>query len=64
MSAGARLVVGILIGALVALVVYYVGTDITQFRREGLLWGVIALLIWAAIAWVFYTHPYRRRPVP
>lgn len=60
MSAGIRLVVGILVGALVALVVYYVGTDITTFHREDLLWGIIALLVWAAIAWVFYTRGPRR----
>jgi Na+-driven multidrug efflux pump len=43
-------VVGIIVGAIVALIVYAVGVAITQFENEGLIWGLIALLIWAAIA--------------
>lgn len=43
-------IVGIVVGALVALVVYAVGTAITAFHHEGLVWGIIALLIWGAIA--------------
>ena len=43
-------IIGIIIGAIVALIVYVVGTAITAFRHEDLVWGLIALLIWAAIA--------------
>lgn len=42
--------IGIIVGAIVALIVYAVGTAITSFTNEGLIWGLIALLIWIAIA--------------
>ena len=46
--------IGILVGALVALVVYFVGTAITSFAHESLVWGVIAIILWIVIAtqWV------------
>lgn len=42
-------IVGLVVGAIVALIVYAVGTAITQFRNEDLIWGLIALLVWGAI---------------
>lgn len=41
---------GIVIGGLVALFVYAVGTALTSFAREGLIWGIIAVIVWIAIA--------------
>lgn len=43
-------VIGIVVGAIVALIVYAVGTAITQFAHEDLIWGLIALLVWIFIA--------------
>lgn len=43
-------IVGLIVGAIVALIVYAVGTAITTFQNEGLIWGLAALLIWVAIA--------------
>lgn len=42
-------VVGLIVGAICALIVYGVGTAITEFRNEDLLWGLVALLVWAAL---------------
>ena len=38
--------IGIIVGAIAALIVFAVGTAITDFRNEDLIWGLIALLIW------------------
>lgn len=43
-------IIGIIVGALVALLVYAVGTAISTFANEGLIWGIIAILVWALIA--------------
>lgn len=43
-------ILGIIVGAIVALIVYAVGTAITSFANEGLVWGLIALLVWLAVA--------------
>lgn len=43
-------VIGIIVGAIVALIVYAVGTAITDFRNEDLIWGLIAILLWVVIA--------------
>lgn len=42
--------IGIIVGAIIALIVYAVGTAITAFANEGLIWGLIALLIWLYFA--------------
>jgi multisubunit Na+/H+ antiporter MnhE subunit len=39
-------IVGFIVGALLALLTVAVGTAITDFRNEGLIWGIIALLVW------------------
>jgi uncharacterized membrane protein YdjX (TVP38/TMEM64 family) len=43
---------GIVIGAIVALIVYAVGVAITpaDIDNEGLIWFLIALVVWAVIA--------------
>lgn len=43
-------VIGIVVGAIVALIVYAVGTAITHFAHGDLIWGLIALLVWLLIA--------------
>jgi hypothetical protein len=43
-------ILGIVVGAIVALIVYAVGTAITSFAHGGLIWGLIALLVWLLIA--------------
>jgi hypothetical protein len=53
-------IIGIIVGAIVALIVYVVGTAITNFAHEGLIWGLIALLIWAAIAFSWHDGRVRR----
>lgn len=53
-------VVAIAVGALVALLVFAVGTAITTFANGGTIWGVIALLVWGAIA--FWWRPPRNVP--
>jgi hypothetical protein len=40
----------ILLALLIAVVVYIVGTTITSFHQEGLVWGLIAALVFLAIA--------------
>lgn len=52
-SNGARLALGIVVGAIVALIVYVVGTEITSFRREDLVWGLVAILVWLVVAAAF-----------
>lgn len=43
-------ITGIIIGAIVALIVYLVGNAITHFHHDDLIWGLIAILVWVAIA--------------
>lgn len=42
--------VSIIVGALVALIVYVVGTAITHFQHEQLIWGIVAILVWILVA--------------
>lgn len=41
-------VVGLVVGAILALIVFGVGTAITSIRNEDLIWGLVALLVWGA----------------
>ncbi len=43
-------VISIIVGLLLAAVVYLVGTTITTFAREDLIWGLAAVLIFLAVA--------------
>lgn len=52
-------VVGLVVGAICALIVYAVGTEITEFRREDLIWGLIALLVWAAFTFGWRGRDFR-----
>lgn len=42
--------IAILIGLLLAAIVYFVGTAITSFSSEGLIWGLVAVLVFLAVA--------------
>lgn len=42
-------VIGLIVGAICALIVYAVGVAITSFHNESLVWSLIALLVWGAI---------------
>lgn len=52
-------VVGLIVGALLALLVFAVGTAITEFENERLVWGIVAVLVWGAC-----TFGWRDRVVP
>lgn len=39
-------IVGFIVGAIFALILYAVGVEITEFENEGLVWGLGALLLW------------------
>lgn len=43
-------IVSILIGLLVAAIVYVVGTAITNFSQEDLIWGLTAVLVFLAVS--------------
>lgn len=51
-----RLAAGIVIGATVALIVYAVGTAITHLANEGLIWGLIAVVVWVAVGYAIYAR--------
>ncbi len=42
-------IIGLIVGAIVALIVFSVGQAITEFENERLIWGLVALLVWGAI---------------
>ena len=46
-------IVGFVVGAICALILYAVGTAILDFEYEGLVFGLAALLLWAylTVAW-------------
>jgi hypothetical protein len=43
-------VISILIGLLLAVVVYVVGTAVTHFAHADLIWGLVAVIIFIAVA--------------
>lgn len=43
-------IISIILGLLLAAIVYVVGTAITNFAREDLIWGLIAVLVFLVIA--------------
>lgn len=43
-------IISILIGLLLAAIVYVVGTAITSFAEEGLIWGLVAVVVFLAVA--------------
>lgn len=43
-------IISIVVGLLLAAVVYVVGTAITNFRNEDLLWGLVAIVIFLVVA--------------
>jgi hypothetical protein len=49
-----KLALAIVIGAIVALVVYFVGIEIVNHHREGLIVGLIALLVWLLVTLAVY----------
>jgi hypothetical protein len=55
-----RLAIGIVVGAIVALIVYIVGTEVAQFKREDLVIGLVALLVWFGVAYAIAVSPSRR----
>lgn len=52
-----NLIFSILLGLLVAVIVHVVGTEITNFEHEGLIWGLIAILVFLVVA---FGAPLRR----
>ncbi len=46
-------IVGFIVGAICALILYAVGTAIVDLESEGLIFGLAALLLWAylTLAW-------------
>ena len=43
-------IISIVVGLLLAAIVYVVGTAITHFAEEGLIWGLIAIVVFLAVA--------------
>lgn len=42
-------VVGFVVGAVCAIILFVVGTALVSFEREGLVFGLLALLLWALL---------------
>lgn len=54
--------IGIVVGGVVALIFYVIATSIiTGLDREGLIVGLIALLVWAGLAYIIAGETGRRR---
>ncbi len=53
------LAISVLFGLLLAAVVYLIGTAITSFESEDLVWGLVAILVFLAVA--FGNHTRGRR---
>ncbi len=43
-------IISIILGLLLAAIVYVVGTAITNFAQEGLIWGLVAVVVFLAVA--------------
>lgn len=52
-------IIGLIVGAVVAIIVYVVATALVVFQHSTLVFGLVALLIWAAI-----TFGYPRTGLP
>jgi membrane protein required for beta-lactamase induction len=55
-------VVGFVVGAVLAIIFFVVATALVVFAHSGLVFGLIALLIWAACAF-YWRGPRGRRTV-
>lgn len=51
-------IISIVLGLLLAAIVYAVGTAITQFAQEDLIWGLVAVLVFVGVA---FNGQYRGR---
>ncbi len=43
-------IISIILGLLLAAIVYVIGTAITNFAQEGLIWGLVAVVVFLAVA--------------